>query len=111
MKRLAQPFLLVGAVMVLVGAGSYITHWALSPYIYIIGATLVALAQINMPIKTSNVVLKRLRAQQVLGALLLVAAGALMFFMHRNEWIVCLSVAAVLELYTSVRIPQELEKE
>ncbi|MBR3015285.1 MAG: hypothetical protein IKH69_09750 [Bacteroidaceae bacterium] len=111
MKRLAQPLLLVGAVMVLVGAGSYITHWALSPYIYIIGATLVALAQINMPIKTSNVVLKRLRAQQVLGALLLVAAGALMFFMHRNEWIVCLSVAAVLELYTSFRIPQELEKE
>lgn len=111
MKRLAQPFLLVGAVMVLVGASSYITHWALSPYIYIIGATLVALAQINMPIKTSNVVLKRLRAQQVLGALLLVAAGALMFFMHRNEWIVCLSVAAVLELYTSFRIPQELEKE
>lgn len=111
MKRLAQPFLLVGAVMVLVGAGSYITHWALSPYIYIIGATLVALAQINMPIKTSNVVLKRLRVQQVLGALLLVAAGALMFFMHRNEWIVCLSVAAVLELYTSFRIPQELEKE
>jgi hypothetical protein len=111
MKRLAQPFLLVGAVMVLVGAGSYITHWALSPYIYIIGATLVALAQINMPIKTSNVVLKRLRAQQVLGALLLVAAGTLMFFMHRNEWIVCLSVAAVLELYTSFRIPQELEKE
>lgn len=111
MKQLAQPFLLVGAVMVLVGAGSYITHWALSPYIYIIGATLVALAQINMPIKTSNVVLKRLRAQQVLGALLLVAAGALMFFMHRNEWIVCLSVAAVLELYTSFRIPQELEKE
>ncbi len=111
MKRLAQPFLLVGAVMVLVGAGSYITHWALSPYIYIIGATLVALVQINMPIKTSNVVLKRLRAQQVLGALLLVAAGALMFFMHRNEWIVCLSVAAVLELYTSFRIPQELEKE
>ena len=111
MKRLAQPFLLAGAVMVLVGAGSYITHWALSPYIYIIGATLVALAQINMPIKTSNVVLKRLRARQVLGALLLVAAGALMFFMHRNEWIVCLSVAAVLELYTSFRIPQELEKE
>ena len=111
MKRLAQPLLLVGAVMVLVGAGSYITHWALSPYIYIIGATLVALVQINMPIKTSNVVLKRLRAQQVLGALLLVAAGALMFFMHRNEWIVCLSVAAVLELYTSFRIPQELEKE
>lgn len=111
MKRLVQSFLLIGAVMVLVGAGSYITHWSLSPYIYIIGATLVALAQINTPIKTSNIVLKRLRVQQVIGALLLVAAGALMFFMHHNEWIACLSVAAILELYTSFRIPQELEKE
>ena len=35
----------------------------------------------------------------------------LMFTMKRNEWIVCLSIAAVLELYTAFRIPQELEKE
>jgi hypothetical protein len=34
-----------------------------------------------------------------------------MLTMHRNEWIVCLAVAAVLELYTAFRIPQELEKE
>lgn len=34
-----------------------------------------------------------------------------MFTMKRNEWIVCLSIAAVLELYTAFRIPQELEKE
>jgi len=111
MKRLVQPLLLIGAVMVLIGAASYITHWSLSPYIYTIGATMVALAQINSPIKTDNVTLKRLRAQQVLGALLLVVAGSLMFFMHHNEWIVCLSIAAVLELYTAFRIPQELEKE
>lgn len=34
-----------------------------------------------------------------------------MFTMNRNEWIVCLSIAAVLELYTAFRIPQELDKE
>ena len=110
MKRLVQPLMLVGAVLALVGVTFYITHWALSPYMYTIGATMVALAQINSPIKTDNLTLKRLRAQQIIGAILLVVTGALMFFTHRNEWIVCLSVAAILELYTAFRIPQELEK-
>ena len=110
MKRLVQPLMLVGAVLALVGVTFYITHWSLSPYMYTIGATMVALAQINSPIKTDNLTLKRLRAQQVIGAILLVVTGALMFFMHRNEWIVCLSVAVILELYTAFRIPQELEK-
>ena len=34
-----------------------------------------------------------------------------MFFTHGNEWIVSLTIAAILELYTSVRIPQEEAKE
>ena len=110
MKRLVQPLMLVGAVLALVGVASYITRWPLSPYLYTIGATMVALAQINSPIKTDNITLKRLRVQQIIGAILLVVTGALMFFMHRNEWIVCLSVAAFLELYTAFRIPHELEK-
>lgn len=110
MKRLVQPLMLVGAVLALVGVTFYITRWSLSPYMYMIGATMVALAQINSPIKTDNLTLKRLRAQQIIGAILLVVTGALMFFTHRNEWIVCLSVAAILELYTAFRIPQELEK-
>ena len=37
--------------------------------------------------------------------------GAFMFFTHGNEWIVSLTIAAILELYTSVRIPQEEAKE
>ena len=49
--------------------------------------------------------------QQIFGAIALVFAGVLMFTMNRNEWIVCLSIAAILELYTAFRIPQELDKE
>lgn len=51
------------------------------------------------------------RRQQIFGALLLVLTGAFMFFTHGNEWIVSLTIAAILELYTSVRIPQEEAKE
>lgn len=33
-----------------------------------------------------------------------------MFTTRGNEWIACLTIAAILELYTAFRIPQEEEK-
>lgn len=111
MKQLIPVFFMVGAIMVLAGAAFYITGWPLSPYIYVTGATLVALAQLNSPVKSSNPTIRRLRRQQIFGALFLLLTGAFMFFTHGNEWIVSLTIASILELYTSVRIPQEEEKE
>ena len=62
--------------------------------------------------KTSDgIIIRRLRRQQLLGAMLLVLTGVIMLLWKRNEWIVCLTVAAVLELYTAFRIPQEEAKE
>ena len=107
MKQLIPALFAVGAVMLLIGAAV----WPLSPYIYTIGATFVALAQVNSPSKYKTPTIKRLRRQQIFGALLLVLTGAFMFFTHGNEWIVSLTIAAILELYTSVRIPQEEAKE
>ena len=49
MKQLIPALFAVGAVMLLIGAAVYVTGWPLSPYIYTIGATFVALAQINSP--------------------------------------------------------------
>jgi len=111
MKHLISALFVVGAVMLLAGVAVYITGWQLSPHVYTIGATMVAVAQINSPSRYKTPAIKRLRRQQVLGALLLVLAGACMFYTHGNEWIVALTIAAVLELYTSVRIPQEEAKE
>ena len=61
--------------------------------------------------KGKNIIIRRLRRQQLLGAMLLVLTGVIMLLWKRNEWIVCLTVAAVLELYTAFRIPQEEAKE
>ena len=88
MKQLIPALFAVGAVMLLIGAAVYVTGWQLSPYIYTIGATFVALAQINSPSKCKSPTIKRLRRQQIFGALLLVLTGAFMFFTHGNEWIV-----------------------
>lgn len=111
MKQLIPALFVVGAVMALTGAAVYITGWELAPYLYTIGAAMVALAQINSPSKSKSPNVKRLRRQQIFGAMLLVLTGAFMFFTHGNEWIVCMTIAAILELYTSVRIPQEEAKE
>ena len=111
MKQMMQAFMVVGAVMALTGAAVYITGWALAPYVYTVGAALFALAQINTPARVQNAIVRRLRRQQIFGAIVLVLTGFIMLFMHRNEWIVSLTIAAVLELYTSIRIPQEEERE
>lgn len=111
MKQLIPALFTVGAIMILVGAAVFITGWPLSPYIYTVGATLFALAQINSPSCCKSPTIKRLRRQQIFGALLLVLTGAFMFFTRGNEWIVCLTIAAILQLYTSMRIPQEEAKE
>lgn len=111
MKQLIPALFMTGAVMALAGAAAYITGWPLSPYIYTVGATLVALAQFNTPTRRKSPNLKRLRRQQLFGALLLILTGAFMFTTHGNEWVVCLTIAAVLQLYTAFRIPQEEAKE
>lgn len=111
MKQIIPALFFVGAVMALVGAAVYITGWIYAPYIYTIGAGFVALAQANTPVKGKSKTLKRLRIQQIFGALALILTGAFMLTTHGNEWIACLTIAAVLELYTAFRIPQEEAKE
>ena len=76
------------------------------------GAVLFAWVQVVYSrYEGKNLIVRRLRRQQIIGAMLLVFAGVLMFVSKRNEWIVCLTIAAVLQLYTAYRIPAEQEKE
>ena len=111
MSKIYQIVQGVGAVLLLVGAMSQITPWELSPIIYTIGAVMFAYVQVMTRYEGKNLIVRRLRRQQILGAVLLVFAGVLMFVTKHNEWVLCLTVAAILELYTAFRIPSELEKE
>lgn len=111
MRKAYTVVQVVGAVLLLVGAMLQITRWELSPYIYTLGAVMFAYVQVMSRYEGQNLIVRRLRRQQVLGAVLLVFAGVLMFVARHNEWVLCLSAAAVLQLYTAFRIPAELEKE
>lgn len=103
---------MAGAILLLVGAVLQITRWEFAPYLYTLGAVMFGYVQVTgNRYDGKSFIIKRLRKQQIFGAIALVFTGVLMFTTKRNEWIVCLSIAAVLELYTAFRIPQELDKE
>lgn len=101
----------VGAVVLFVGLILQFLKMEWAPYVYLVGACLFAYVQLVSEYKGGSVVIRRLRRQQLLGAMLLVLTGVVMLLWKRNEWIVCLTIAAVLELYTAFRIPQEEVKE
>ena len=111
MSKIYQIIQGVGAVLLLVGAMLQITRWELSTIIYTLGAVMFAYVQVMSRYEGKNLIVRRLSKQQILGAVMLVFAGVLMFVTKHNEWVLCLTVAAVLELYTAFRIPSELEKE
>lgn len=101
----------IGGVLVLAGAGSFITGWQGAPYLYATGAVLFAIPQLTDKYEGPNVIIRRLRRQQIFGALMLLMTIFFMFTGKHNEWIACLTIAALLELYTSFRLSQEEEKE
>ena len=111
MSKYYSAIATVGAVALLLGAALQITQLAWAPYLYLIGAIMFAYVQVMSGYEGKNIIIRRLRRQQIIGATLLVVAGVMMILWKRNEWVVCLAIAAVLEMYTVFRIPQEEEKE
>ena len=111
MSKYYSAIATVGAVALLLGAALQITQLAWAPYLYLIGAIMFAYVQVMSGYEGKNIFIRRLRRQQIIGATLLVVAGVMMILWKRNEWVVCLTIAAVLEMYTAFRIPQEEEKE
>lgn len=111
MSKYYSAIATVGAVSLLLGAALQITQLAWAPYLYLIGAIMFAYVQVMSGYEGKNIIIRRLRRQQIIGATLLVVAGVMMILWKRNEWVVCLTIAAVLEMYTAFRIPQEEEKE
>ena len=111
MSKYYSAIATVGAVALLLGAALQITQLAWAPYLYLIGAIMFAYVQVMSGYEGKNIIIRRLRRQQIIGVTLLVVAGVMMILWKRNEWVVCLTIAAVLEMYTVFRIPQEEEKE
>lgn len=129
MKQLSNietAILLIGGLLMVVGAGGsmFLQSWA--AYIFAPGALLFAAMQMRQSYEGNNFTIRRLRRIQLTSDVLFMLAGLLMLanqsnffginlllyikYVH-NNWIIVLLVAAILQLYASHRIANELEKE
>lgn len=114
---LQQWLMKVGAVVMLIGAATYIIWPVAATVMFVTGTLIFTPIQMLCRYEGNDFVIRRLRRQQLLGDIALLVAAALMTMQtwnlgpaRRNEWVVALSIAAVLQLYTAIRIPAELNK-
>ncbi len=88
------------ALLVLAGALLYFFHFLYAPYLFAVGTAGVAIAHFTVPYKDLSLRRKRLQHFNVLASGLMIAASALMF-KGQNEWIICLSIAAIFQTYAA----------
>ncbi|MBQ0089976.1 MAG: hypothetical protein KBT27_11680 [Prevotellaceae bacterium] len=118
LNRINQVVYYIGAILIFIGAASWMMIPDIASYIFSLGAIMFAIEQIRCNYEGKNFVIRRLRHQQIIGAIMLLITGALMFadiyeikYLRHNTWMVSLMIAALLELYTSFRIPHEIDNE
>ena len=109
----------LGGLLLLVGAALPVfpSLMGYAPAIYSAGALLFGAVQVTTPLPVDHFAVRRLHRQQTLGALCLVVAGGMMFMSKyqvepcaHDEWKLALAIGAVIELYTSFRLPAVIEK-
>ena len=129
MRQLSKTesyILLLGGLLLVVGTGANVLLQAWAPYVFAPGALMFAAMQMRQTYNGRNFNVRRLRRMLLLSDAMFLVAALLMFanqgnFLHfnyhfyikyiHNNWIVVLLVAAILQLYASHRIANELEKE
>ena len=118
LSRTGQMLMALGAVALIVGAAAFMWIPRVAAVTFAVGALLFCPMQMLMRYEGRSFIIRRLRRQQLFGATALLCAAGCMLMQafrfgpaQRNEWLVCLAIGCVLELYTSFRIPSELKKE
>ena len=108
----------MGAVLLLAGAIGTIFEWHLSPYVFSAGAIFYSVVQMLQTYDGRNITIRRLRRIMLFSDLLLLLTAVMLFATYGKVpfidqityWVVTLLLAAVLQLYTTVRIDNELIK-
>jgi hypothetical protein len=90
----------LSSIFVLTGAVAYAGYWIYAPYLFAAGSAGITVCYMFLPYEPHFRV-RRLNRMNVFAGILMVAASVFMF-MLRNEWVVFLLIAALLQLYTSV---------
>ena len=90
----------VSACLVLAGAILALTKWSVAPYLFAVGSAGVAVNYLTTPVGDLDFRGRRLYRFYVMAGFLMVVASGFQFN-GRKEWVVCLFIAAILQLYTA----------
>ena len=129
MKQLSKSqtlIFVVGALLMVIGAGASLLAWSPAPYVFAVGAIAFTSMQFLQRYEGSNFVIRRLRGIMLMSDCLFLLSALLMFASMGNvfglsqvnyityiynKWVLTLLIAAILQLYSTHRIDRELAKE
>ena len=129
MKQLSKTqtlIFVVGALLMVIGAGASLLAWSPAPYVFAVGAIAFTSMQFLQRYEGSNFVIRRLRGIMLMSDCLFLLSALLMFASMGNvfglsqvnyityiynKWVLTLLIAAILQLYSTHRIDNELTKE
>ena len=126
LNSLQNAVYLIGALLMVVGAGTSMLAWKYAPYVFAVGALAFVSMQFLQRYEGTNVVIRRLRRMMLISDFLFLLSALLMIantgnflgldyityieYVY-NKWVITLLIAAILQLYSKHRISQELDKE
>lgn len=90
----------IAGILLLAGAALYLSQWFLAPYLFAVGAAGIAVCYLTLPTKDMELRMRRLHRYNIIASILMICASGLMF-KDRKEWVLCLTIAAILQLYAS----------
>ena len=126
LNKVEDIIFLMGAGMVVVGSIANVMLQSWARYIFAMGTVAFVLMQLKQSYEGNNVVIRRLRRMVVASDLFFVITAVLMFaninnlfgldrlsYLQyvRNNWVVTLLIAALLQLYSNHRLGKELSEE
>lgn len=106
MKKIRTILFVVSACLVLAGAALYLTQWTVAPYLFAVGAAGIAVNYLTTPVGDLDFRGRRLHRFNVMAGFLMVVASDFQFN-GRKEWVICLLIAAILQLYTAFVSPKK----
>lgn len=106
MKKIRTILFVASACLVLAGAALYLTQWTVAPYLFAVGASGIAVNYLTTPVGDLDFRSRRLHRFNVMAGFLMVVASGFQFN-GRKEWVICLLIAAILQLYTAFVSPKK----
>ena len=84
LSSLQNVIFLIGAVLMVIGAGTSILQWQGAPYVFAVGAVAFASMQMQQRYEGKNFTIRRLRRMMLLSDVLFLVSALLMFASQAN---------------------------